>query len=124
MDTVRTGRRFCRPAPNVTSLAVPPIFGSNATVAFVGGGPTAGDGSGGSCRTGVKSERDEGGRVMQRSWVPLECVDCGEHWERSPADLPAPGRDFECDHCGARRPISEFVKTTQGLKILKRFHGE
>ena len=60
---------------------------------------------------------------MQESWIPLECVDCGRTMEHSPTDLPAPGSDFECENCGASRPIAEFVKTKQGLKILRRFHG-
>ncbi|GAB3668574.1 DUF7836 family putative zinc-binding protein [Halopiger thermotolerans] len=60
---------------------------------------------------------------MQRSWVPLECVECGEQWEKPPEELPTPGNEFVCDNCGTDRPISEFIKTKQGLKVLKQFYG-
>lgn len=59
---------------------------------------------------------------MREGWIPLECADCGEQWENNPADLPSPGNEFECDHCDARRPVSEFVATTEGLNVLKDFH--
>lgn len=59
---------------------------------------------------------------MQEAWIPLECIDCGAQWERTPSDLPAPGNEYECDHCDVDRPIAEFVKTQQGFKILKEFY--
>lgn len=59
---------------------------------------------------------------MKEAWIPLECVNCGEQWEDSPVELPAPGNEFVCDHCDARRPISEFIQTQQGFKILKQFY--
>lgn len=72
----------------------------------------------------INIEQYEGKSVMHKSWVPLECIDCEEQWEQSPGELPAPDSDFECDQCGTNRPISEFVKTQQGLQILKQFHRQ
>lgn len=59
---------------------------------------------------------------MPEAWIELECPACGVDWEANPADLPAPGEDFECRSCGAERPTSEFAKTTRGLEILAEFH--
>ena len=61
---------------------------------------------------------------MREGWIRLECADCGEQWDADPADLPAPGNEFRCDHCGSERPVAEFPKTPRGLDILKEFHGE
>lgn len=59
---------------------------------------------------------------MREGWIPLECVECEEQWEANPADVSPPGNEFACPHCGARRPIADFVATQEGFKILKRFH--
>ena len=59
---------------------------------------------------------------MREGWIQLECADCGEQWTADPADLPAPGNRYDCDHCGSERPIAEFAKTPQGLNILEEFH--
>ncbi len=59
---------------------------------------------------------------MQEAWIPLECVACGEQWEKPPSSLPAPGNEFTCDHCDTTRPVSEFVRTQESLKMLKQFH--
>lgn len=60
---------------------------------------------------------------MAEAWIPLECVECGEQWEDTPSDLPAPGTEFTCDHCETQRPVSEFVKTQRGFEMLTAFHG-
>lgn len=59
---------------------------------------------------------------MQEAWIPLLCPECGEVWESPPNDLPAPGTEFVCTHCGRERPVAEFVKTKEGLEMLKEFH--
>lgn len=59
---------------------------------------------------------------MNEAWIPLECMDCGEQWEGTPAAIPAPGNEFECPYCGARRAVAEFVTTQEGFKILEKFH--
>ena len=59
---------------------------------------------------------------MKQAWIPTACIDCGERWESTPAALPAPGNEFDCPYCGSRRPVSEFVATTEGLEILEAFH--
>ena len=59
---------------------------------------------------------------MREAWIRLECPACTEQWERDPADLPAPGNEYACEHCGDERPIVEFVKTKEGLEIHENFH--
>jgi hypothetical protein len=38
-----------------------------------------------------------------------------------PAALPTPDAEFECPYCGARDPLTSFVKTPEGLQILEAF---
>ncbi|EMA41718.1 DUF7836 family putative zinc-binding protein [Halobiforma nitratireducens] len=59
---------------------------------------------------------------MREPWIDLECPSCHEQWESDPADLPEPGKEFGCEHCDDRRPVSEFVKTSEGLEIHESFH--
>lgn len=61
---------------------------------------------------------------MPEAWVPLECPNCTESWEANPADLPAPGATFTCNHCGATRTTAEFTRTQRGFEILESFHEE
>lgn len=64
----------------------------------------------------------EYGEHMTEAWVQLTCPDCQKQWESNPSDLPAPGEAFECDHCGARRSVSEFMRTQRDFTILEQFH--
>lgn len=59
---------------------------------------------------------------MQQSWVPLECIDCDKQWKQAPEELPVPGNEFVCDDCGSQRLIEEFVRTQEGLDVLREFH--
>lgn len=59
---------------------------------------------------------------MPEAWIQLLCPECGEGWEENPSDLPAPGERYECPHCGARAPVSEFMRTERDLDILEEFH--
>lgn len=59
---------------------------------------------------------------MHKSWLPLECMACGTQWEQAPDDLPPSGHELHCDQCGLQRPVSEFMRTAEGLKILEQFH--
>jgi len=59
---------------------------------------------------------------MQEAWLQLRCPDCDKHWEATPTDLPSPDTQFDCDGCGAERPLSEFMKTTRDLELLREFH--
>lgn len=61
---------------------------------------------------------------MTGAWIHLECPSCLEVWEGAPNALPALGTEFECPYCGARHPVVEFVKTQEGLEILRSFQGE
>jgi tRNA(Ile2) C34 agmatinyltransferase TiaS len=58
---------------------------------------------------------------MPEAWIQLQCAACGERWESSPSDLPAPGQPFTCKHCEETRPTSEFMKTKRDLEILEEF---
>jgi hypothetical protein len=58
---------------------------------------------------------------MNEAWIPLECTDCENVWEAMPAALPTPDAEFECPYCGARDPLTSFVKTPEGLQILEAF---
>lgn len=60
---------------------------------------------------------------MQEAWIPLQCPACGERWEESPSDLPAPNNEFVCVECNSKRSIAEFIETQRGLEILKEFHA-
>jgi hypothetical protein len=60
---------------------------------------------------------------MPEAWIQLHCPACSENWERSPSDLPTPGTEFECPHCGAHRQVAEFMKTQRDLEIHREFHG-
>lgn len=59
---------------------------------------------------------------MPEAWIQLQCPECQEGWEANPSELPAPGNRYTCDHCGAQRSISEFMRTGRGLEILEEFH--
>ena len=60
---------------------------------------------------------------MREAWITLLCPDCETEWDGDPAELPAPGNEYRCEHCGATRPVVEFVKTQEGLEIHRTFHG-
>lgn len=60
---------------------------------------------------------------MTEAWIQLSCPDCEEHWEANPSDLPSPGREFQCPHCGASSPISEFMRAQRDLEVLQEFHS-
>jgi len=59
---------------------------------------------------------------MPETWIDLQCPSCGETWEDSPADLPEPGQDFTCNHCGTERPMAEFMRTDRNLEMWEAFH--
>ncbi|WP_254271246.1 hypothetical protein [Haloarcula marina] len=59
---------------------------------------------------------------MQEAWVQLQCPACEENWEANVDDLSDPRSEFECDACGTRRPLSEFMKTARDLEVLRQFH--
>jgi len=61
---------------------------------------------------------------MTDAWIQLQCPNCGETWEANPGDLPAPDRDFNCNHCGRTRPLSEFAQTARDLDVLEEFHAD
>lgn len=56
---------------------------------------------------------------MREASVTLECPNCAETWDANAVDLPSPGEEFTCNHCGATRSISEFTKTQRGYEILE-----
>jgi hypothetical protein len=60
---------------------------------------------------------------MRQAWIHLECPGCQEVWESTLDAIPALGSEFDCPYCDARRPVSEFVKTQEGLKVLEKFQG-
>ncbi len=59
---------------------------------------------------------------MPEAWIQLRCPECEEHWEENPADLPTPEKEFQCRHCNARHPVSEFMRAKRDLEILQEFH--
>jgi len=59
---------------------------------------------------------------MQEAWLQLRCPDCDKHWEATPTDLPSPDTPFICDDCSEERSLSEFMKTTRDLELLREFH--
>ena len=61
---------------------------------------------------------------MHEAWIQLRCPECEVSWEANPADVPSPGREFQCRHCSTRRPVSEFMRTQRDLEILEEFHAE
>lgn len=61
---------------------------------------------------------------MPEAWIQLHCPACEKHWEANPADVPAPTEKFQCPHCGAQRPIREFMRAERDLDVLKEFHSE
>ena len=60
---------------------------------------------------------------MQDSWIPLRCTDCGTEMEFAPSELPPLESEFSCEHCGATAPVTDFVATQEGLKILETFQS-
>jgi len=56
---------------------------------------------------------------MQEAWLQLRCPDCTKHWESTPTDLPSPDTAFTCGGCDAERSLSEFMKTTRDLELLR-----
>ena len=61
---------------------------------------------------------------MPEAWIQVKCPDCEEHFEENPGNLPSPGEEFQCPHCGARHPVSEFMRAKHDLEVLKQFHSE
>ena len=59
---------------------------------------------------------------MPEAWIQLRCPECEEQWEANPTELPAPQREFTCNHCETARPTAEFMKTMRDLEILESFH--
>jgi predicted RNA-binding Zn-ribbon protein involved in translation (DUF1610 family) len=59
---------------------------------------------------------------MPEAWITVRCPECGDVWEDSPTDLPAPDVTFHCPKCGAERNTSEFMKTHRDLEILRNFY--
>lgn len=60
---------------------------------------------------------------MPEAWISVQCPECGDVWEDSPNDLPAPDVEFHCPKCEAIRPTSEFMKTHRDLEILRDFYA-
>lgn len=60
---------------------------------------------------------------MKDAWIHLECPACQEVWESSLNALPTLGTEFGCPYCEAQHPVAEFVKTKEGLNILRDFQG-
>lgn len=61
---------------------------------------------------------------MPEAIIQIRCPECENHWEENPVDLPPPGEEFRCSHCGARRSTSEFMRAKRDLEILEEFHSE
>jgi DNA-directed RNA polymerase subunit RPC12/RpoP len=61
---------------------------------------------------------------MSEPWIQLHCPDCTEQWEENPVNLPAPDEEFQCPHCGARHPVSEFTRANRDFEILEEFHSD
>lgn len=59
---------------------------------------------------------------MQEAWIDLECPNCGELWEATLTDLPEPGGEHSCRHCGDTRSMVEFPRTARDLDVLESFH--
>lgn len=73
----------------------------------------------------VQEMLDPDGRIhMSEAWIQLRCPACEEHWEENPVDLPSPDEEFQCRHCGARNPVSAFMRAKRDLEILEEFHSE
>lgn len=60
---------------------------------------------------------------MRPAWIQLECPTCGEIWESTLDAVPLLDEEFECPYCRTRNPVSEFVRTREGLKVLGEFQG-
>ena len=60
---------------------------------------------------------------MRPAWIQLECPSCGEVWESTLDAVPDLGDDFACPYCQARNSVSTFVRTKEGLKVLRGFQG-
>ena len=60
---------------------------------------------------------------MQEAWIPLVCAECTHRWTPGPSELPPPGATHTCPACGEQAPITAFVSTQEGLKMLREFHG-
>lgn len=60
---------------------------------------------------------------MRPAWIQLECPSCGEIWESTLDAVPRLEDDFECPYCRSRSPVPEFVRTKEGLAVLRRFQG-
>lgn len=60
---------------------------------------------------------------MKPAWIHLECPSCQEVWESTLDAVPSLGDRFDCPYCETRNPAREFVKTQEGLKVLREFQG-
>jgi predicted RNA-binding Zn-ribbon protein involved in translation (DUF1610 family) len=60
---------------------------------------------------------------MPEAWISVQCPECGDVWEDSPTDLPAPDVEFRCPKCDVERSTSEFMKTHRDLEILRDFYS-
>jgi DNA-directed RNA polymerase subunit RPC12/RpoP len=61
---------------------------------------------------------------MSEAWIQLHCPVCAEQWDANPVTLPSPDEEFQCQHCGARRSLSEFMRAERDLEVLEEFHPE
>ncbi|WP_449271466.1 DUF7836 family putative zinc-binding protein [Halobacterium bonnevillei] len=61
---------------------------------------------------------------MSEPWIQRHCPDCADQWAANPVTLPSPDEEFQCPHCGARRPVSEFVRAKRDLEVHGEFHSE
>ena len=59
---------------------------------------------------------------MTETYVRLLCPECNKEWQSSPVDLPDSTRTFHCPNCNESRPTSEFMRTEDDLKTLKKLN--
>lgn len=60
---------------------------------------------------------------MAEAWLRAECPGCGEQWEAAPSELPPPGHEVDCPHCGATDVVQAFMATERSLDVLEEFHA-
>lgn len=60
---------------------------------------------------------------MAEAWVQLNCLACENRWSDNPANLPAPGEQYQCPSCGEYANVSEFLLTKQDLETVRGLQG-
>jgi uncharacterized Zn ribbon protein len=60
---------------------------------------------------------------MQEAWIQIQCPDCTTEWEERVSELPASGKQFQCDHCDTYSSMAEFTKTARDLEVLRDMNG-